>query len=82
VADQARPDRPGALSEGRVRQIYNQYVESRRAANESTAGLTYDTLARTLEAQTAKLRASHATRSVDFEVEVKNGRTVLKPVLR
>jgi hypothetical protein len=76
------PQAARSLSEQRVRQIYNQYVEARRSANESTAGLTYDKLARTLNAQSEKYRASHATKTVDFEVEVKNGRTVLKPVLK
>jgi len=74
--------RPGELEEQRLRQIYAKYLESKRRANESTAGLTYERLAESLRSQAAKLRESHPTRRVDYEVVLKDGKTVLKPILR
>jgi hypothetical protein len=65
-----------------MRQIYSKYVETKRAANESTAGVTYERLAESLRAQADKLRASHPTKSVDYEVVTKDGKTMLKPILR
>ena len=80
------PPAPGGrgeeLPEQRLRQIYAKYVEAKRASNESTAGVTYERLADSLRSQAAKLRASNPARSVDYEVVVKNGKTLLKPILK
>lgn len=72
----------GALPEQRLRQIYAKYVEAKRSANESTAGVTYEKLAETLRAQASRLKASHPAKSVDYDVIIKDGKTLLKPVLR
>jgi hypothetical protein len=76
----AQPAR-GELPDERVRQLYAQYVETKRKQNESTAAITYDGVARTLRESSAKLRERHG-KAVDFEVAVKDGKTVLKPVLK
>jgi len=72
----------GALPDQRLRQIYAKYVEAKRSANESTAGVTYEKLAETLRAQASRLKASHPARSIDYDVIIKDGKTLLKPVLR
>jgi len=72
----------GDLAEQRMRQIYAKYVETKRSANESTAGVTYEKLAATLRAQAEKLKAQHPSRSIDYEVVVRDGKTHLKPVLK
>jgi hypothetical protein len=76
--------RPSAedLNDGRIRDIYNRYVEARRRCNESTASITYDGLARSLRDSVPKLQQKHGGRVVDFEVVIKDGRTVLKPVVK
>ncbi|WP_437647955.1 MXAN_5187 C-terminal domain-containing protein [Sorangium sp. So ce362] len=80
------PQRPAArddeLPEQRLRQIYAKYVETKRAARESTAGVTYERLAESLRAQAAKLRATNPAKSVDYDVVVKDGKTLLKPILK
>jgi hypothetical protein len=78
------PSRPGAagdLPDSRVRQLYEQYVEAKRRQNESTAAITYDALARSLRESSEKLRQKLG-RTVDFEVVVKDGRAVLRPVVK
>lgn len=70
------------LNDTRIRDIYNRYVEARRKCNESTAAITYDGLARSLRDSVPKLQQKHGGRVVDFEVVVKDGRTVLKPVVK
>lgn len=72
---------PG-LEERRLRQIYAKYIETKRSVNEPTAGITFEKLAESLRAQAAKLRESHAAKSVDYDVIVKNGKTLLKPILK
>lgn len=70
------------LSPIRLRQIYGQFVEAKRKANESTASVTYEKIAANLESAARELRAKHKARSVDFEVVMKNGKPVLKPVVK
>jgi hypothetical protein len=69
------------LPEERVRQLYAQYVDAKRRQNESTASITYDAIARSLRDSSAKLRHKHG-KAVDFEVTVKNGKAILRPVLK
>ncbi len=70
------------LSEQKMREIYAKYVGAKRAANESTAGITFDKLAQSLRAQAEKIRTSHPTRTIDFEVVTKDGKTALRPVVK
>ena len=70
------------LSEQKMREIYAKYVGAKRAANESTAGITFDKLAASLRAQADKLKSSHPSRTIDFEVVTKDGKTALRPVVK
>jgi len=79
--------RPSAANDGeltpvRLRQLYGQYVDAKRQANESTASITYDKVAASLRDTAQQLRSKHQGRQVDFEVVLKNGRAVLKPVVK
>jgi hypothetical protein len=76
------PAPKGGLSEERVRQIYTQYVDTKRSLKESTASITYESLSRSLRDSSDKLREKHRGRSVDFEVTVKDGKTILRPVVK
>lgn len=71
-----------SLDDQRLRQIYSEYVETKRKANESTAGITYEKLADSLRVQTDKLKQKHNNRKVDYQVVVKNGKTLIKPVIK
>jgi hypothetical protein len=83
AATAARPPAAssGDLSEQRVRALYQQYVDAKRRQNESTAAITYEGVAKSLRDSSAKLREKHG-KSVDFEVTVRDGKTILKPVLK
>lgn len=84
----SRPDFPPAnrpdddLSATRLRKIYGEYVDAKRKANESTAALTYDKIAASLRETAKQIRAKHQGQKVDFEVVLKNGKPVLKPVMK
>jgi hypothetical protein len=71
-----------SLSESRIRQIYGEYVDAKRRVRESTAGVTYDALAKQLRQQAEKLEATNPGRKVDYSVVMKNGKPTLKPILR
>ena len=81
VAAAASNAQPADLPDARVRQLYAQYVETKRRQNESTAAITYEAVARSLRESSAKLKQKLG-RSVDFEVVVKDGRAVLRPVVK
>ncbi len=65
-----------------VERIYREYVSARQRNNESTQGVTLDRLSSSLRAQAAKLAAQHPGRRVDYEVVTKDGKTMIKPILR
>jgi hypothetical protein len=64
-----------------MRQIYVDYVDAKRKQNESTAALSYQAVAKSLRESGDKLRQKHG-KAVDFEVAVKDGKTVLRPVIK
>jgi hypothetical protein len=72
---------PGDIPDARVRQLYAQYVETKRQQRESTAAITFEAVAKSLRDSSAKLREKHG-KNVDFEVSVKDGKTILKPILK
>ena len=80
-APRPQPRDAASISDDRVRQLYAQLVETKRRQNESTAAITYDGLAKSLRESSAKLREKLG-KSVDFEVTVKDGKTVIKPVVK
>ena len=84
AAKAARPVEPptAASADERTRQIYSKYVETRKALGESTAAITMDSLAKSLRDSSEKLRQKHPGKTVDFDVQVKDGKTVLKPIVR
>jgi hypothetical protein len=78
----AAPAKAGDLSDERIKQLYSKYIEAKRANKESTASVTYDSLARSLRESSQKLKEKHAGKQVDFEVTVKDGKTILRPVVK
>lgn len=81
----AASDRAGRredLAEPRVREIYKEFVEAKRRSNESTASITYDKLADSLRKQVDKLKKEHTDRNIDFAVVTKDGKTMIKPIIK
>jgi hypothetical protein len=72
---------PAEISDKRVRELYAQFVDTRRRLGETTANITFDSVARSLRTSMSKLRKEHG-RAVDFEVIVKDGKTMIRPLIR
>ncbi|HEX7669795.1 MAG TPA: MXAN_5187 C-terminal domain-containing protein, partial [Polyangiaceae bacterium] len=72
---------PTLLSEDRVRTLHAELVAARRKLNQGD-NVSMDSLAKSLRETEKKLRAQHAGRSVDFQIVVKDGKPVVKPVVR
>ena len=71
----SRPDDPD-------RAIYSKYVDAKRQNGESTAGITYENLAKNLAETRERLKAKSGGRNIDFDVVVKDGKTILKPTVK
>jgi hypothetical protein len=70
------------LSDARVQAIHARLVEAKRRTADTSAP-TVEALRRSLLATQARLRQQHGRhRSVDFEVVIKDGKAVLKPVVK
>ena len=65
-----------------VRALYTEYVNQKRARNEATEHLSYDAVAKSLKESGDKLAQKHQGKRVDFEVALKDGVTVLRPVIK
>ena len=63
-----------------MKQIYDKYVQTRQAQKETTAAMSFDAMAKTLRESSAKLRSTHG--NVDYEVAVKDGKTILRAVVK
>jgi hypothetical protein len=76
-----RPASGGSLSDERVRQLHEELNAARKQLNQSS-NLSIDSLAKSLRDTETKLRTQHGGRSVDFQVVIKDGKPIVKPVVR
>ncbi len=73
---------PGVLTDDRVQAIHARLVEAKRRTADANIP-TLEGLKRSLLATQEKLRKQHGShRTVEFEVVIKDGKAVLKPVVR
>ncbi len=68
--------------EARMRQIYDTYVEAKRANEERTERIDYETVAKSLKKMVPKLDRKHKGKRIDFKVVVKDGKVGIKPVVK
>ena len=71
------PVLPPGMSSADARALYKNYVQAKRAAGESTDGLTYGTLVRKLSKAAPNLQKKHGG-DVRFEVGTSNGKVTLR----
>jgi hypothetical protein len=55
-------------------------VAARKSCNQDVTGITPDAIARTIAKQTPEILKAHKASRVEFKVEVKNGKAILKAV--
>lgn len=82
----ARPPPPGAppaaggMSDAQMRALYNSYLAAKMTCREDVSKLTYDAVAKTVSKQIPELMTRYKAKSVEFKVEVKEGKAILKAV--
>lgn len=66
-----------------TRQLYEEYIRARRTAGQPTDAISYEKLARSLAKQRALLEKKHGPdRRIEFVVAVKDGKALLRPLIR
>ncbi len=70
----------GGMSDAQLRKLYDQYVAAKRSCNEDVSRISYDAVASTVSKQIPEIMNRFKARSVEFKVEVKDGKAVLKAV--
>lgn len=69
-------------SESQLRALFDAFVDAKRRCKEDVSRLSYDSLAKSVHKQVPELMARFKARSVDFRVEVKDGKAILKAIPR
>ncbi len=69
---------PQQAEENHFKEVYTQFVATKRQCGEPTAGLTYEKIAATLRKNRDTIVARHGAKSVRFTVYVKEGKAALK----
>jgi hypothetical protein len=64
-----------------VRELHEKLNELKRQNREGSQ-VSLEGLAKSLRDTEAKLREKHGSRRIDFEVVLKDGRAVVKPIVR
>jgi hypothetical protein len=77
----AAPRGDAGLSDDRVKALHAELVAARRNLNQGDA-VSVDSLAKSLRDAEKKLRAQHQGKNVDFQVVVKDGKPIVKPIVR
>jgi hypothetical protein len=79
----SKPDAapPPALSDDRVRELHNRLIEAKRQTQD-TGNVSLEGLSKSLKATEARLREQHKNRRIDFDVVIKDGKAVVKPIVR
>jgi hypothetical protein len=80
-ANEAKPSAPTtSLTEDRLKALHSRLSEANQKANQPAPSL--EGLSRSLKAAEAKLRTQHGNRRIEFEVVLKDGKPIVKPVVR
>jgi hypothetical protein len=69
---------PVALSEAKIKAVYDAYVSAKQRCGEDTRSITFESVATTLKKQVPELMRQHNAKSVEFKVIIKEGKAVLR----
>jgi len=69
------------VSEARLKQLHAELSDAKRRLNQSDA-VSFDALAKGLRDSEKRIRAQHPGRTIDFHVVVKDGKPIVKPIVR
>ena len=68
------------IPDEKLRRLYDTYLVARQRTGESTAGISYESLASRIRAQVPQLMEKHKAKNIEFKVVIKGGKAVLKAI--
>jgi hypothetical protein len=68
------------ISDANLRRLYDTYLVARKRCGESTAGISFDSIASRIRAQVPELMQKHKAKNIEFKVVIKGGKAILKAV--
>ncbi len=71
---------PGGMSDAQMRELYSAYVAAKKSCNEDVSRLTYDAVSKSVSKQIPELMTRFKAKTVEFKVEVKGGKAILKAI--
>jgi hypothetical protein len=71
----------GTLSAERVRALHHELVEAKVKTHEA-GEVSLSSLTRKLETTVKALRVKHGGKQIDFAVVIKDGKAIVKPIVR
>lgn len=71
-----------AASDADLRALYSAYVDAKKRCREDVSKLSYDALAKSVQKQVPELMTRFKAKSIEFRIEVKDGKAVLKAIPR
>jgi hypothetical protein len=74
------PSASGGMTDPQMRALYSAYLAAKMTCREDVSKLTYDAVAKSVSKQIPELMARFKAKSVDFRVEVKDGKAILKAI--
>lgn len=69
------------LTDQRIAELHSALIAAKQRINEG-GKVSVDGLAKSLRAAESKLQAQHRDRRIDFDIVIKNGKAVVKPIVR
>jgi hypothetical protein len=74
------PAAPGNVDDARLRDLHSRLQQAKQQTKE--ANVSFEGLAKSIRATEAKLREQHKNRKIEFDVVIKDGKAVVKPIVR
>jgi hypothetical protein len=71
---------PAAAPDRQMRELYDAYIAAKKRCNEDVSRITYEAVAKSVSKQIPELISKYKAKSVDFRVEVKDGKAILKAI--
>jgi len=68
------------IDDSRLRDLHARLQQAKQQTKE--ANVSFEGLAKSIRATEAKLREQHKNRKIDFDVVIKDGKAVVKPIVR
>ncbi len=75
-----RPPAPAVAADPKARELHERLVAASKAARRPPVSL--EALEKTMKTTEASLRAKHPNRRIEFDIVLKDGKPVLKPIVR